>query len=502
MSQGTLRKLTRESVVYGLGQAVGRGLQMLLVPIFTRVFSPAEYGVIDVLALVTSIAAFLIVMGTDVALARFFYEQSDREERRTLVTTLAVWRLGLALGSAALLWLLAPWLSSLVLASPDYVKYVRIAAMSLPFTVFVFFQNDVLRVTFQPWKFIALNVLDTVAVAGLSILFVVGMHREVSGVFYARLVGDAIAFVVGLVLIRHSFVRRFRPDLLRAMLAFGVPLVPASVAFWAISYADRWFLVRYTDLAAVGVYAVAVKLGTLMMLVISAFQLAWGPFAYAHAHEPHAGRLFARVLTIYAAVASGLALLLGLAAPEALRWIVPTSYLGAAVPGALLTFGVVAYGGYGVAGIGANLAKRTEFQVWAALSAAVVTIALARLLVGPLRLEGVAIATLAGFVSSAILLYVFSQRVHPFPHCGQRSLSLFGLALGAWALASAGAAALESSGRYALGVALRALVFVLYAALAAFLARRIAPQPALDGPLTTDAAPLPPAPVPSATETL
>ncbi len=502
MSQGTLKKLTRESVVYGLGQAVGRGLQMVLVPVFTRVFRPEEYGVIDVLALVTSIAAFLIVMGTDVALARFFYEQSDSEARRTLVSTLAVWRLGLALSSAALLWLAAPWLSSLILASPDYVKYVRIAALSLPFTVFVFFQNDVLRVTFQPWKFIALNVLDTVAVAGLSILFVIGMHRQVSGVFYARLAGDAIAFLVGLVLIRHMIVWRFRADLLRQVLSFGVPLVPASVAFWAISYADRWFLVRYTDLTAVGVYAVAVKLGTLMMLLISAFQLAWGPFAYAHAHEPHAGRLFARVLTIYTAVASGLALLLGLVAPEALQWLVPTSYQGAAVPGTLLAFGVVAYGGYGVAGIGANLAKRTEFQVWAALTAALVTISSAWLLVGSLRLTGVALATLAGFVSSAILLYVFSQRVHPFPHCGQRSLSLFGLALLGWAIATTGAAAFESSSHYPYGVALRAFVFVAYAGLALWLARRIAPQPALDGPLSADPGPLPPAPAPSATETL
>jgi O-antigen/teichoic acid export membrane protein len=483
VSQGTLLKLTKESVVYGLGQAIARGLQMVLVPVFTHAFVPAEYGVIELLGVVTSIAAFLVVMGTDAALARFFYEPGDTAERQTLVSTLAVWRLFLSLSVAGILFAGAPVLSRFVLASPDYVKYVRIAALSLPFTVFVFFQNDVLRVTFQPWKFIALNVLDTVAVGGLSVLFVVVLHKEVAGVFYARLLGDALAALVGFVLIRHALVPRFRRVMLERAVRYGLPLVPAAVAFWAISYADRQFLLRFANLTEVGVYALAVKLGTLMLLGISAFQLAWGPFAYAHARDEHAGRLFARVLTLYVAVAAGLALLLGLVAPEALALVIPASYDGAATPGALLAFGVVAYGGYSIAGLGANLAFRTEFQAWAALVAAVVTILLAWALVRPLQLVGVAFATLAGYALSTILLYVLSQRVHFVPHRGLRALFLFTLALVLWAGATLGARALTAHNAYPLGVALRAGTFVLYAAVAARLARRIAPKAAEDGPI-------------------
>jgi O-antigen/teichoic acid export membrane protein len=501
LSKGTLLKLTKESVVYGLGQAVGRGLQMVLVPIFTHVFRPDEYGVIDLLALVTSIAAFLIVMGTDAALARFFYDAGDVEERKTLVSTLAAWRIGLAFTAAIVLWLAAPVLSNLILASPDYVKYVRISAWSLPFTVLVFFQNDVLRVTFQPWKFIVLNVLDTVAVAGLSILFVVTLHRQVSGVLYARLAGDALAAAVGFVLIRHSLVPRFRGPVLKRMLIYGAPLIPAAVAFWAISYADRWVLVHFTNLSEVGVYAVAVKLGTLMMLVISAFQLAWGPFAYAHARDEHAGRLFARVLTIYTALAGGLALALGLGAPEGLAWIVPAAYQGAAIPGALLAFGVVAYGGYSIAGMGANLALRTEFQAWSALAAALVTIGLALTLVGPLGLTGVALATLMGFASSAILLYVFSQKVHYLPHRGLRALGLFLLAIAGWAAGTWSSTALAGRGQYGLGVGVRILLLTAYAGSALFLARRIAPAPGADGPIALPGDPEMPAPAPSPTET-
>jgi len=493
LSHGALlRKLTGQSVVYGLGQAGARAVQMVLVPIFTHEFAPAEYGVIDVLALVTWIATFFVVMGSDAALARLFYEPEDGAGRRTLVSTLAAWRVGIALTVAGLMYVLAPFLSRTILSSPDYVKYVRIAAMSLPFTVFVFFQNDVLRVTFQPVKFIVLNIVETALVAGLSILFVVGMHREVAGVFYGRLAGDALAAVVGLVLIRHSLVPRFDRKMLAGALRFGLPLVPAGIAFWAISYADRWFLLRFTDLSAVGVYAVATKLGTLMMFGISAFQLAWGPFAYAHEHDPNARGLFARVLTLYAAVASGIALLLSLFAPELLALLVPKSYEGAALPGALLVFGVVAFGGYTVAGLGSNLARQTGNQSIAALGASVVTIALAWALVVPLELVGVAVATLAGFAASTVLLYVLSQRAYPISYRGMRALSLFVLALALWA---GGMWAAQHTPRAA-SIGLRVGVFVAYVAIASFLARRMVV--AHDGPVAVAV----PDPSPTPAETI
>lgn len=248
MSRPPILRLTRESIVYGIGQAVGRGLQMVLVPVFTRAFRPAEYGVIDVLTLIATIAALVIVMGTDSALGRFFYEGEDADSRRTLVSTLAGWRASLSLGIALLLFLLAPALSRFVLASPDYAKYVRVTAGTLPFTVFVLFQNDVLRATFQPAKFIALNLLNTLCVGGLSILFVVGMREGVVGALYGRLLGDAFTAAVGFVLIRHYLRTRFDRVRLVRLLGFAAPLVPAVLFFWAVSYADRWVLVHFTNL--------------------------------------------------------------------------------------------------------------------------------------------------------------------------------------------------------------------------------------------------------------
>ncbi len=478
-----LKKLTGESIVYGLGTAAGRGLQMLLVPVFTRVFAPEAYGVIDLLGMVGAIAALLVVMGTDAALARFFYDAMDSEARRVMISSSALWRVGVCSTVALGLWLLAPAFSVFLLDSPDYAKYVRLTALTIPFTAFFMFQNDVLRVTFQPWKFIALNLVNTILVGGLSILFVIVWHKGVAGVLYGRLLGDAITAAFGFVLIRLQLVPRFDRVVLRRMLAYGAPLIPVAVAYWVMQYADRWTLAHFRDLATVGIYAVAVKMGAAMMLVIASFQLAWGPFAFARARDPDAGRLFSRVLTLYVAVAATAALTLGLFAQEALDVLVPGAYARAALPGGLLAFAAVAHGAYYIVALGANLSFRTDLVAWTSLLAAVINVGLNFVLVQQLGIRGVATATLVGFALSTVLLYVWAQRVHPIPFRGLRASALYLAGVSVLLTGVLGGRALGAVWGGPASIALRVAFLLAYAGLAAYLSRRMAPP--WDGPLAS-----------------
>jgi O-antigen/teichoic acid export membrane protein len=468
----SLLRLTRHSIVYGAGQAIGRGLQVLLVPILTRLFTPAEYGVLDLLAVVGAIASFFIVMGMDSALARFFYETEDETARRVMVTSSALWRLLVGGVIALLVIALAPALSQLLLGDVAYTKYVRIVALSLPLSAYVLFHNDVLRVTFQPFKFITLNLVNTLLLAGLTVLFVVLWKKQVSGALWARLAADGLTAALGFVFIRKTLIARIDRAVLTRMLRYGLPIIPAALAYWVITYADRWILVRSLDLSAVGVYAIAVKIGFVVTLFVGAFQLAWGPFAFEKARDPLAGRLYARVLTLFVGVASTIAVGMSLFAPEVLRLIVPEAYWGAAVPGALLAFGAVASGAYQITALGVSMALRTDLLAWTAFVAAAVTVALAFALVHPLGLTGVALATLAGFTVSTVLVYAWSQRLFPVPYRGTAVLALFLGGIATWWAGSSAGAVLGAQGHGAGSVAVRVALFAAFALVTALASRR------------------------------
>lgn len=457
----SLKRLSGDSLVYGFGQVSGKAVNLLLVPVLTRVLLPQQYGVSDLVISYSASALLVLVFGMDGALARFFYEQDGRESRVRMVSSSFLFRLATGGLVAALLAAFATPLAGHVLGGAVYAKYLRLGALALPFTLLALFANDVLRVTFQPWKFIALNVTQTLLVGGLTLWFVLAKGLGVAGVLYGKLLGDAAAAALGLLLCRHHLRPAFDAAVLRRMLAYGLPLVPVSIAYAVIGFVDRETLQRTASLDAVGVYAVAMKFFAVITMGVSAFNLAFGPFAYAKANEPDAPKLFARVLALYVGIASLGALVVGLFAPAIVAVLATKDYAAAARPALWLAFAAVAQGAYSVAALGINLSLRTPLLGGVAGAAALVAIVANQALVPRFGAEGAAIATFLAHVASTVLVYLLAQRVRPLPYRGARLAVLFAAALGA------GLAAVRWAPPGAAGVALKAGAVLAWAALAA-----------------------------------
>ena len=425
-----LQHLTGESLIYGLGQVGGRAVNLLLVPVLTRALTREAYGVSDLVMAYAQTALLVLVFGMDAALARLFYEEADRAARVRMVSTSLAFRIVTGTAAALLLALVVAPAAAPLLAGAAYRKYLTIGGLTLPFTLLTLFSNDVLRVTFQPKKFVALNLFQTLSVGTLSLVFVLGRHLGVVGVLYGKLGGDALTAGLGLLLCRRALGWHFERATLRRMLAYGWPLVPVAFATGIITSADRFFLQRTQSLEAVGIYAVAVKFFALASIGVAAFYLAFTPFAFARVRSPEAPRLFARVFSLYTAVASLGALAAAAFAPEIVAVLAPASYAPAATPALWLTFAAVAQGAYYVGGIGIGFAMRTTLLIWTATAAALCAVAANMVLTPALGPPGAAMATWAGYVVSACLATMVAQRVHPLPFRIARIVAMYALALG------------------------------------------------------------------------
>ncbi len=449
--RASLQRLSGESLVYGVGQVSGRAVNLLLVPVLTRVLLKQQFGVAELVTGYSTSVLLLLVFGMDGALARFFYQQEDRAARLRMTSSSFAFRVVSGVIVSLLLAAAAEPLAVHLLGGEVYAKYLRIGAFTLPFTLVTLWCNDLLRVTFQPWKFVTLNVSQTVLVGGFTLAFVLGRGLGVAGVLYGKLAGDVLAALLGLVLCRHHLRPRFDRAILHRMLGYGLPLVPVAFAYGIIGSVDRWALQRFASLDEVGTYAIALKFFAVVTMGVSAFQLAFLPFAFSRAQDPDAPRLYARVLGLYVAIATGGALACALLAPLGIRLLATRDYADAARPALWLAFAAVAQGAYYVAALGINISFRNS---WVSLSAggAALLAAVANLLLVPrFGAEGAAVATFAGYVASTVLTYLIAQRLHPMPYRGARLAALFGagVALGAWVVRAAPAEAIGVAWRVA-----------------------------------------------------
>ena len=157
-----------------------------------------------------------------------------------------------------------------------------------------------------------------------------------------------------------------------------------------------------------------------MVLLLTAFRLAWPAFAYSIDDEGEAKRTYAYVLTYLVAlttwVATGLALLRRRSSTGSLRLRSPSR---SRVVGPL-AFSTVAFAAYIVVAIGVGRAKRTQFNWVVTGAAAAVNIALNLLLIPSYGMMGAASATVAAYSTMFVGMVWWSQRIYPVPYQWRR----------------------------------------------------------------------------------
>ncbi len=184
-----LKQLLKDSFVYGLSNVVSRGIALFLLPLYTRVFSPTDYGIIDILNIVATLVNLTVALEISQGVARYYADSGSESDRVTYVST-ALWFSMFMYGLfvVAALWFSEP-LSHLVLDSNSSQTVFQIAVLSMWSTGIFYFLQQQLRWQLLPWYYAVASILFTLVSAGIAIVLILVFDSGVVGVFYGLLVG-------------------------------------------------------------------------------------------------------------------------------------------------------------------------------------------------------------------------------------------------------------------------------------------------------------------------
>ncbi len=157
-----------------------------------------------------------------------------------------------------------------------------------------------------------------------------------------------------------------------------------------------------------------------MVLLLTAFRLAWPAFAYSIEDEREARRTYAFVLTYLVLLTTWVAAGLALLSPWIVDWIAAPAFAESSRVVGPLAFAAVAFGAYIVVAIGVGRARRTQFNWVVTGAAAAVNIALNLVLIPPYGMMGAAVATIAAYVTMFAGMSWWAQRIYPVPYQWRR----------------------------------------------------------------------------------
>jgi O-antigen/teichoic acid export membrane protein len=407
------RAVSRDVAIYTIGTVVANGILYLAVPIYTRVFPPAEYSKFAFVTTVSGMLAGVLVLGGDTALARFWFQDAALAARRTLCLTwigfLAVW----ATVVCALLSPLAPAVASYTLEQSSASNLFLLALVTLPITQTSRMVAQIMRNQFRPMPFVLTGVLLGCLSLGGGLFFAVGLDLGVAGVLVGVLTAETLVLVVRTVLTRDMFAGTFDRALLRHLLRFGIPLVPVTVSFWVFTAADRVVVGKVSGLEELGYYSVAVTVTLVFVVLTSAVSQAWVPRAIQLFEEERARAAVAigDSLTYYVFGLGVLASVIAALSPEVIAILSGPEYAPAAAAIPLLCMGSVAYGSQTITATGMTMMHRTGRLAVISLVAAAVNVVAAVALVPRFGITGAAGASVIGYVLLTLGYLQASQRL-------------------------------------------------------------------------------------------
>jgi len=457
-----LKKLGKETLVYGLSTVVARLLNFLLLPFHTHYLTQGEYGAVAALFAYMAFFNVAYQYGMDQAYMRYAVEKDGLSDEDKFST--AFWSLlASSVLFSALLFFSADTFA-LWGGLPGRGTLVRCAAGILLLDALSTLPFADLRLRHRAWLFAAVRSLNIVLTLALNVWLLAGLRLGSFGVMLANLVASAATMIL-LAPVAAQWLRPvFKGSLWRSLLRFALPLVPAGLGSMAVHAIDRPILLHLTDEATVGLYQANYRLAIVMMLVVNMFEQAWRPFYLQRSKEPDSGPVFGRVLTYYLAGALWLVLAFSLFMPDIVRLrlfgvplIHPDYWAGLGVVPIVLC-GELFYGLYMNFMASIQLSKRTDVLPWATLLGAAVKILGTFALVPYWKLLGAAWATLASYGAMSLMLFFVGRKVYPIPYERGRVLHLL-LAAAAAASLAYGASVYCSGGLCLLSKAAALLVF-------------------------------------------
>jgi O-antigen/teichoic acid export membrane protein len=411
-----LKRLVSSGVAYQASSLVAGFLALFTLPLYTRHLTRAEFGYAETLLTAIILVSILLRFGIGEAFVRFYFDDADPDRRDRLARTTTSFVL-VTTTTAGLVALAFAGPLSRALLGIDDATLMAFGVLGLWAFTNLEVAYALLRVDERRRAYLAASVSNVVLTVVLTVTLVVGFDAGARGYVLGNYAASTIV-LAGLwaFALRHRVRFALRgPRALRPLLAFGAPTVPADAAVFALNVIDRAYLLRADSPAAAGLYAVAVKLATVVIVAVRGFQLAWPPLAYSVTDEADARRLYALVTTAYVLttglVVAGITLLgrwvvrllaadAFFAAHEALPWVA----LGWALYGLFLVFVTIA-----------GRAKVTTRTFPAAAAGLAVNVVALVVLVGPLGIAGAGIALCAAYLVMLVVVHLLTRRLFAVP---------------------------------------------------------------------------------------
>ncbi|EJL74907.1 lipopolysaccharide biosynthesis protein [Chryseobacterium populi] len=263
----------KDSLIYGLTNALYTGLPILLMPFLIAVLNPADYGKIELFRSITMVLTPIVGLSTVQSITRYYYDLNEEDFKKFTASIIILQLINSVVA------LIIMYIVSFFIAKEYYILMV------LAIIFFVFNQIteallSIYRVKRQPRNYLIIRigivVLDLLL---LTILYYTFTKYDWTYRVLPNVVSTTVLGIICLSLLWKKFDIKFQFDypLLKIAVIFSTPLIIHMISGYILNIGDRFFITYYLGTGELGNYSVAYQIGLIVSFFFTSFNLAWTP---------------------------------------------------------------------------------------------------------------------------------------------------------------------------------------------------------------------------------
>ena len=436
------KKLASDTAIYGVSSIVGRFLNWWLVPYYSFMFLPGEYGVVTNMYAYVAFLLVLLTYGMETSYFRFASKSDDPEKvYSTSMVSLFFTTFSFVLLAAVFRNEIAAWIQY-----PDHPEYILWFAIILGVDAFTAIPFARLRLKNRPIKFAFIKLVNIGFNIGFNLFFISlcpkilanNTDSIISTIYSADIgvgyvfISNLLASLITLVLLLPEIFKislQFDKKLLKQMLSYGFPILIVGLTGMVNQNIDKVlipFLVpeNQDPMFQLGIYGANYKLAVLMNMFIQAFRYAFEPFFFAREGSKDDPKIYAVVMKYF--VIFGLIIFIGMVLfIDVIKVIVDSEYHQGLKVVPIVLMANLFYGMYFTLSLWYKLTDKTRYGAYMALIGATITLVLNLALVPVMGYMGSAIAVFVCFLVMLVISYFLGQKHFPVPYDLKRIGSYF-----------------------------------------------------------------------------
>lgn len=428
------KKLASETAIYGLPTIVGRLINFFLVPLYTGLFNPAEYGVITSLYAYAGFFNVALTYGMETTFFRFASAHPENDKvYSTAYNSVIISSLLFLFVAIVFKQPIANWMD--IGNTPQYFLWFAVIAV---FDALVAIPFVKLRQHGKAIKYALIRSTNIFLNIALNLFFLMlcpylieqgytwvnTIYNPEIGIGYIFISNLAASVLTWPLVYPENLQFNFGFDfqLWKKMMIYALPLLFVGMAGMVNELIDRILLPKLLppDVDAeyqLGLYGAAYKLSILMTLFVQAYRMAAEPFLFNRSRSEGANETYATLMNYYVIVSCVIFLFviffMQVFADIFLRN--PKFHEGLYVVPILLLANLF-LGIYYNLSIWYKLADKTIIGSYISVVAAVITIVLNFITVPLISYEGSAWTTLIAYFFMAVACYIAGKKNYPIPY--------------------------------------------------------------------------------------